>query len=628
MRRRACRFFGVLGCLLAAALVLLARVPIVAAVTEVERSFLSLYFTPEELSVFSTTRSLKSIDRIAENVQVVTAADIAMLNAHSVDEALVVVTGLAIETRGGPGSVFTPSIQGSSFTQVAAFLDGIPLNNLGSGFPELTFLPVEEVARIEVIKGPASSAWGSALGGVINIITKTPQERAGHAGTAYASYGEDDTSDLRVNIAGRVGGFGYGLWGGRLSTDGLTDGFAVDRKTLTAKFDYRTERAFNLGLALYYTGSDRGEGDYPNFDETDSNQADHLRTQLTGGGLLPGGGQASFNLWGAWNEDTFIGESLSDGSELWRYDSDETLWGGDLRYQQSWAGHSIVLGGEFRSGRATTSDYTEELSEQHGALFGNDTFGLGRATFTAGIRWDDLESAGSFWSPSLGVVYPLRDHLLLRAYVGRGFTAPLITSGTTVPAFSFVGNPDLEVEEVLSYQGGVEGDAPGLFWYKVTLFRHDVSNGIVPQDVADGNWTFVNKSEVRRQGVEIDVRSASFHGLTLEAGASLLDFEDRTSEVSGSWFAQSTYRAGLSYRGPRGLRALLNVHGIHWDTPEDYDPADDPLVDLHLGQTFPLGSLHLEVFASARNIFDGEQYFHADYPNPGRWLEAGVRCSF
>ena len=618
-----------LGAFAVAALFLLVHAPIAQAAIEAEQTFLNLYFTPDEMHVVSTTRSLKSINRIAENVQVISAADIDLLQAHSLAEVLETVTGLAIESRGGPGSVFMPYIQGSNWTQVSAFLDGIPLNNLSSNFPELTYLQVEDIDRIEVVKGPASSAWGSALGGVINIITKNPPETDGHVGSVSASMGTSDTTDLRAQFVGRTGKFGYALTAGQLHSDGLTDGYEVARSAVTAKLAYRPDPALNLGFALYYTGADRGEGLYPEYDEADRSEADHLRAQLTAEGFLPDNSLVSFNLWGAHNDDDYIAESTSDGSEMYRSTYEDRMGGAGLRYQRSFAGHGVVLGGEYLTGRTKSNDFPEALTEQQWALFLNDTFDLGRITFTAGLRYDDLESAGSFLSPSLGAVCPLGSHLLLRGYVGRGFTPPDLGTAFTNEEWSYQGNPDLKVETVTSYQGGIEGDAPGLFWYKITLFRHDVKDGITPEDVAESEyWTFVNKDEVLRQGVEIDARSVAFHGFAVEGGAALTDAENRTSGNDDLSYADSTYRIGLSYTGGRGLRILLHVHRTHWEAPAKVNPASDPIVDLHAGQEIAVAGLKLELFGSIHNIFNGEQHFYSFAPNPSRWLEAGLRLKF
>src|SRR5512140_2812677 len=97
--------------------------------SEEERKFLLMYFDEDELYVVSTTRSLKSISRVAENVEVVTASDIELMNAHNLADVLNTVNGVVVLFYGAsPGSLATPSIQGSSFQHVVVMFDGIVIN--------------------------------------------------------------------------------------------------------------------------------------------------------------------------------------------------------------------------------------------------------------------------------------------------------------------------------------------------------------------------------------------------------------------------------------------------------------------------------------------------------------------
>ena len=161
-----------------------------------------MYFKEEELVVESPTRSRKSLTQVAENMTVVTAADIRLMNAHTVADVLNTVTGVQVQITGGPGSVANASIQGSESSHVTVFMDGIPLNNLSDNVTDIGSLPVQNIDRIEIVKGPASSAWGSSLGGVINIITKSGSD-SDKRGMISASYGKRNTGDFRVETSGK-----------------------------------------------------------------------------------------------------------------------------------------------------------------------------------------------------------------------------------------------------------------------------------------------------------------------------------------------------------------------------------------------------------------------------------------
>src|ERR1700690_1214796 len=149
--------------------------------SEEEKNFLLMYFKEEELEVVSSTRSLKSISHVAENISVVTAADIERMNAHSLAEVLNTVNGVQVQfSPTTPGNDATVFIQGSEQRHVTILIDGIIQNNLFSNQQDIGIIPVQMIERIEIIKGPASSAWGSALGGVINVITKNPVDSGLH----------------------------------------------------------------------------------------------------------------------------------------------------------------------------------------------------------------------------------------------------------------------------------------------------------------------------------------------------------------------------------------------------------------------------------------------------------------
>ena len=143
------------------------------AQTDEEKNFLLLYFKEEELVVMSPSRSPKPISQVAENMTVVTAAEIELMNAHTLAEVLNTITGVEVWMLGGPGQVAQASILGSAPSHVTVLMDGVVLNAINTNIAFVGQFPVQNIEKVEIIKGPASSAWGSALGGVVNIITKS-----------------------------------------------------------------------------------------------------------------------------------------------------------------------------------------------------------------------------------------------------------------------------------------------------------------------------------------------------------------------------------------------------------------------------------------------------------------------
>ncbi|HLD29275.1 MAG TPA: TonB-dependent receptor plug domain-containing protein, partial [bacterium] len=156
-----------------------------AAPFEEEMEVLRLFYSEKAL-VVSSTRHPKPISQVAENITIVTAREIEEMNAHTVAEVLNRIPGVFINFGQGVGSFGSASliyIQGSEDRHVFVLVDGVAWNFLSSGAAETNAIPVGIIERIEMIKGPASSAWGSSLGGVINIITKPAGTAARPAGS-------------------------------------------------------------------------------------------------------------------------------------------------------------------------------------------------------------------------------------------------------------------------------------------------------------------------------------------------------------------------------------------------------------------------------------------------------------
>jgi len=159
---------------------------IVLANSREEMQLLQLYYRTDDL-VVSPTRHLKPICQVAENVTVVTAKEIEAMNAHTVAEVLNRIPGLFISFNREFGTNSFIQVQGTEHYHTLVLVDGIRWNFLSDGGAETNTIPVGIIDRIEIIKGPASSSWGSSLGGVINIITKSLKNTTAAGGTIYTA---------------------------------------------------------------------------------------------------------------------------------------------------------------------------------------------------------------------------------------------------------------------------------------------------------------------------------------------------------------------------------------------------------------------------------------------------------
>ncbi len=602
------------------------------AISEAEKTFLQMYFKDEELVVISATRSLKSVTRVAENVEVVTKEDIELMNAHTVADVLNTVNGVIVSPRtSSPGGPSVLSIQGSGLEHVAVFMDGIRVNFLETDVPDIGSFPVQMIEKIEVIKGPASSAWGSSLGGVVNIITKSPGTRPG-SGMASVSYGERGTADMRAELTGTTSGIGYYLSAGHLRTAGLRpeeDGRVTD---IYLKVSHDISKKTSIGLSLFYDKVRREEGELSDLDLFRNSKMEYLlanlsvRSQLTDELALSVNARASRQ-----RSDLYVG-ILSSGEAFEPGRSDDRKYGVSATLTWRRAIHNVVVGTDYDYRKAVTNNLEGVHPSQNVvAIYANDTISLGRFAVTPGIRYDHTDRVSDFTSPSLGVTYEVADKTILRGYVARGFNLPPISS-TIGDATFFRHNPALGPEKVWSYQAGIESGLLQYAWVKVSAFRHDIRDAIVIADVdpSEGTWTAINADKVRRQGIEVQIRSMKFDNFTVSAGAMFMDSKNPTTGADIRQWPSYTYDVSLKYDDEKSFRALLKGRYVWWHVDSGAKAKYDSMIfDINLIKAvLKKQERSCEVFLTGHNIFGGSLYEDSLFKNAPRWFEAGLRYNF
>ncbi len=623
-----------------------------AAQSEEEMDVLRLFYKEKDL-VVSATRHPKPISQVAENITVVTAKEIEEMNAHTVAEVLARIPGLFVvfsEGAGSFGSTSLTKIQGSEFRHVLVQIDGLTWNFLSDGSAETNSIPVGIIERIEVIKGPASSAWGSALGGVVNIITKAAGSSERPSGSVTASYGEKNTQDHRAEVSGKEGTVGYYLYAGRQYSDGQMPSRDFDTHSFYSKFNISLSKDAAVGFSMGYSDPQTGLGNYPSADirSTSSSRTffatAFLEASLTGEldlnisfrhfkqridimnnalGLGAVGTAGEFYLDSLYDEKTTGGS----GKLVWTHGAHTAVFGVDVdsgKLDQALASGSFLqsFGAPARS--ATHPDV------DRWAVYANDTIVIDRLSVTPGIRYDHNSITGSFTSPSLGATYRLGGDSILRASVARGFTMPPL--GWTSGGGLFLDpNPSLKPEKVWSYQAGVESTVLRFLWAKATMFRHEIKD-ILKKELFAGrapafNDLFINSGSDRRHGIELEAETVPMYNLSCRSGFAYVDIDPATEDGSAGIYS---WNIGIKYDDKKSFRAQIFGSYVWWDlNPAPGARYDDFIWDLNLGKKIcSFEKTAAEVFLTAHNIFNGSQYTFGDIQNPERWVEAGIRFSF
>lgn len=558
----------------------------------------------------SSSRSPRPASQTAENTTVVTADEIAALNAHTLPDILYAVTGIQLEMNRTPGTTTNIEVQGAGFDHVLVLIDNVAINNLTDNYPDLGSIPVQMIDRIEIVKGAASSSWGSALGGVINVITKFPGQERALDGTVSGSFGTRETVDGRVEASGTLDRFGYYLSGGKFRSDGLLPHNQSDLRNVYGKLHYELPARGTLTWSTLFTEAETGQLALPNlnFDDEKRQLISTLALQLPLDNRLT----LDAALRTRQSTSTIFMRSVPDGALLRNTQADDDSRGGSVKL--SWLGEwQLVVAGvdydhvkvRMREGQIPGEE--TEKTDRVG-FYLNDTFTVGAFAITPSARYDRTGFGGNRFSPSFGVTYALSENSVLRGYTARGYSLTSL-------------NRSEATEKVWTSQLGFEsGDIP-YFWLKGTLFRNDT------WDVISNVLGTLVKQRQLKQGGEFELRTVPVLNTSLSTGYTFIHATEGDSGPVLDSVPKHTLKLGLHYRDPSNLQGELIGHYIHWNSPTG--KYGTILWDLHLSKTFEYAEYgSVELFGSLRNIFDGEQYLNSFYKNAGRWAEVGVRCHF
>ncbi len=615
--------------------------------SEEEMQVLRLFYDESDL-VVSSTRNPKHISQVAENITVVTAEQIEVMNAHTVAEILDRIPGMFISFNRDYGSNSLINTQGSGAMNTLVLVDDIPWNSMTEGSAETINIPVGIIEKIEIIKGPASSVWGSSLGGVINIITKPVGDSEVLKGSLYASYGKNESQDYRSELSGRAGKAGFYLYAGVQDSDGLVSFRFADNEYLFSKIKLSVTDDVNAGLSMSFSDTDSGFG---NFYDSDINVLGHINSFYASPDVnVKISDNVNISFSGFYSRKEYRQSSsviglgyLGDAGSLYQGTAiKEYSWGAKGKLVWDTDKHTVVAGIDFNEGKYDQTTEYGEFIQSYGvarlsrnnpdnsefAVYINDTVSLDKWTITPGVRYDHDSITGSFVSPSLGITYAANNNTVIRCTIARGFSSPTLAS-TSGEGLFMSPNPALKAEKEWSYQAGAE-TLFSFVWIKANLFYHDMKKAIDREYYAAGPPTYndmmVNKGEITRKGVEFEIETLPFYNFTLNTGMSYVDIDPPSS---GGVSETYSYAAGITYDNDI-LRGHLNGYYTWYDIKYSASQTKhDFLWDLTVNREFkPDNNSVMELFCSVHNIFNGAQYVIDGYITPERWMEAGLKFKF
>ncbi len=598
------------------------------AATEDEMAVLQMLYAEDELLIVSSSREEKPMSQVAENITVITKEEIESINAHTLVDVLHYIPGVQIDmVRGGPGSPAVPRIYWSEFRHVLVMVDDVPLNNLGENALALHHVPVQHIERIEIMKSPGSSAWGSSLGGVINIITKPPGDSNKINGTISSSYGEGNTGDFRGEISGKVEKLGFYIYSGKFKTDGLTPTTFFDTNNLYAKLKYDISETTNLLFTLGYAEGKGGGGEVKSFGVFFDDVFEELFSTLALNTKINENTNLSLSLRTLQMDIDMFSKYISTGNAYRKVLSQGSTFGGSAKITWKNERHDLVVGVDVDDRFDEANYYTNGgEGRKQVAVFANDTIRVGDFYFIPAIRFDHTNTNGDFWSPSAGVTYTGFEKVLFRANISRGLSIPPFgyTFGSNNGLFP---NPELKMEECWSYYGGLELNPIKYLWLKAGYFRIDI-RGQLGYENYQGGRRAINLGNYNRHGADVEVKTTPFFNISLHLGFNYSHLEfDYPAQLLDN---HDMYKAdiGILYDDKKSLK--INIKGRFANRNTLFGGPSHPFVwDFFLNKKiYSTDRWSTDLFFSARNVLNNFQDFGYGFKNEGRWFEGGVRVKF
>ncbi len=590
----------------------------------------------EEMTVMETVvvtarRTSEKLSDTAENVTVITSEELDMLPAHDVGEVLNFSPGISIQGNGGFGRPVTTTIQGSQARHVRVMVDGITFNTQSEGTANLSQFSLENIDRIEVIKGASSSIWGSSLGGVINIITKPVGEEKAPEGSWTQTIGEWGTIKDNFDVRGMAGNLGYFLSGSYMDTDGFRPRSDILEKKGYNKLALPLNDNVKLTSSFGYNSGDVADFEYVSFGF--ANDIEYWTRYGSFGIEVSPDEDKNISITAKTSDQDTISEFFllgsSDPFSISRFS--DKFYGIDLKSELSFTNESrLVSGIDLGRYELESTSLTSDKDTDNKAIYTSYNYPFGRMDLILGGRYDDYDEFGSLFSPSIGTVYHLGSgNTLLRANISRAFNAPPLIY-KYIDQAGRLGNPDIKAERAWVYEVGAESQLTSKLWSKLALYRADVSDAIEPVVVGSAVMQ-QNFARHLRQGGEFELDARINKIVSLFAGAGYNDIEDKVTgeTVQGSARPRLTYDAGLKL-DYKWFDFNMMGHYVWWNEPESSNANDEKFIwDAKLASKFrklPYGEYSW--FIALYNILDSSYWWNEFFPQPERHAEVGITYKF
>jgi outer membrane receptor for ferrienterochelin and colicins len=552
-------------------------------------------FALDEVVVTATKTDMKK-KAVPASVEVISQEDIRARGAHTLKDVISTATSVSLNRSTGRDAI---SIRGFDSRFSMILIDGKRISSEIDQNYELDRISLENVERIEIVRGPVSSLYGTeAMGGVVNIITKRATEPAFSVSLDHGAFSGDRGAKDRYQFtydSGIQGKTGVTISGSRLEnnavfkSNGTTYAPYGERENISARLDYQLSEKETVSLTAGYMNEDTREYAYktnPSGVQIKTNINDNNERYEY---------SLSYNKQQAPNDSVFLRAYLSEyykkldvynvaTSKLMNFgDSHRTVPGFEARLtREAGPQHVLTYGGEYRpekfrgtgvkTGQGIYSITRGGIKQEgsgidldYSALYVQDQWQVSpKLLAVTSLRYDDSSKFESNLSPKVGLTYEATPDSRLKLNVAKGFRSPtpnqlyinssVNRNGTNI---TLLGNDQLQTEKSNSYELSLEQDW-GKATGKLTYFVNKLDNMIDEVRLPSGNQlTYQNISQVTMQGVEAELSYPLSDTLSWSANYTNLDATNDEKNTRLVNRARHKLASRLSYNDHDSVRANL-----------------------------------------------------------------------
>jgi vitamin B12 transporter len=524
--------------------------------------------------VVTATRTEVAKNQLASAATVYTRKDIERLQVNTLPDLLRGTNGIDMVQSGGYGKLTSVFMRGTNSDHVLVLIDGIKAGSVTSGTSPFEFIPLDQVERVEIIRGPQSSLYGSeAIGGVIQIFTRKGGQQEKPTVTLDAGGGSYDTLRTAGTVSGKWKNNWYSLGASHFNSQGFNArqpipgpfGFSQPDRDgyyntgLNARAGHRFDNNNAEVEAFFMRAEGRTE-----YDGIFQNKTEFIEQVV--------GTSGSMDIFDNWHSTLRFGQSRDDndnfapdGSFSSRFDS--TRWNASWLNQFTLSdNHQLVLGADYRLDEVDSSETFNESSRYDAGVFTElHSRILDNHFVNASVRWDENEAFGDYVTGNVGWRYNWNYGISLLASFGNAFKAPSFND-LYFPNF---GNANLKPEESTSFEAGLTGAHSWGQW-EVRAYHTNIDNLITPvMDPATFNFSAENIGKSQIDGIEAEI-GTQVMGWNSKLSLNLLSPKNRETNARLPRRAEKTLSFDLSRSfGLVDLGANILAQGDRFDDSQN-----------------------------------------------------------